>query len=53
MGKHLLSDKERKEIEDIIKEITKEAKSVIEDYTKNPSETSGSITEVHEDSPLL
>ncbi len=52
-NKHKLKNEELKELEKIIEEITEEAKRVIEDYTKNPSHLSGSITEVHEDSPLL
>ena len=36
-----------------MEELIKEAQLVIEDYKKNPSELSGSITQVHEDSPLL
>jgi hypothetical protein len=42
-----------KELEKIIKEITEEAKKVVEDYVKHETELSGSITQVHEDSPLL
>ena len=34
-------------------EITEEAKNVVEDYIKNPSELSGSITQIHESSPLV
>ena len=33
--------------------ITEEAKKVVEDYTKNGTELSGSITQVHYDSPIL
>ena len=33
--------------------LTKEAKKVVEDYVKNPSEMSGSLTQVHENSPYL
>ena len=31
----------------------KEAKEVVNDYTKNPSEMSGSVTQVHQNSPYL
>jgi len=48
-----LSKEEREELEKVIREITKEAKKVVEDYTKNPSEISGSVVQVHEDSPFL
>ena len=48
-----LTKKEQQELEKLIKEITDEAKQVVDDYTKNPSEISGSIIQIHEDSPLL
>ena len=48
-----ISKEQKQEIENLIKEITEEAKRVVEDYTKNKSELSGSITQVHQDSPLL
>ena len=48
-----LSKEEKEELDKLIKEITKEARLVVEDYSKNPSEMSGSIIQVHEDSPLL
>ena len=43
----------RKELERLIKEITEEAKLVVEDYTKNISHDSGSVTHIHINSPLL
>ena len=43
----------KKELEKLLKEITDKAKKVVEDYTKNPSEISGSIIQVHENSPLI
>ena len=49
----MLSKKEINEMEKLIKQITEEAKLVVEDYVKNPSETSGSIIQVHETSPFL
>ena len=52
-GFNKLTKKEQKELEKLIKEITEEAKIVIEDYEKNPSELSGSITQVHENSPTI
>jgi F0F1-type ATP synthase delta subunit len=48
-----LTDKQKKELEKIIEEITKEAKLVIEDYIKNPSDISGSVIQIHSDSPLI
>ena len=44
---------QQEEIERLVAEITGEAKKVVEDYEKNPSEASGSITEVHVESPIL
>tara|TARA_Y100000401_G_scaffold115877_1_gene120409 strand:- start:14 stop:196 length:183 start_codon:yes stop_codon:yes gene_type:complete len=44
---------EDKYIQKLILEITEEAKKVVEDYTKNGTELSGSITQVHYDSPIL
>ena len=43
----------KKELEKLLKEITDEAKSVVEDYIKNPPENSGSIVQIHENSPFL
>tara|TARA_B100000287_G_C20434964_1_gene703130 strand:+ start:590 stop:793 length:204 start_codon:yes stop_codon:yes gene_type:complete len=43
----------KKELEKLLKEITEEAKSVVEDYIKNPSELSGSALHIHPDSPFL
>ena len=48
-----MSDKIKKELEDIIKEITEEAKSVVKDYADNPSEISGSTISIHNTSPYL
>ena len=39
----LLNKKQQEELQKIIDEITQEAKSVIEDYAKNPSDMSGSV----------
>ena len=44
---------EEKELERLKKEILDEAKKVVEDYTKNPSTLSGSLTHIHENSPAL
>ena len=48
-----MNEKQKKELEKLISEITNEAKNVVKDYKKNPSEMSGSITQVHENSPLI
>ena len=50
---NLLSKKQKKDLEKLIEEMTEEAKLVIDDYKENPSELSGSIIQVHEDSPYL
>ena len=48
-------DKEtlEKELEQLKKEIIEEAKKVVDDYVGNPSQLSGSVTQVHENSPAL
>ena len=43
----------RKELEKLKKEIMKEAKKVVKDYAENPSEMSGSLIRIHENSPFL
>jgi hypothetical protein len=48
-----MNKKQKKELQKLISKITEEAKSVVDDYTKNPSEMSGSVTQVHENSPLI
>ena len=48
-----LTKKEKEELQRLIDDLTYDAKEVVLDYTNNPSEISGSITEVHEDSPYL
>ena len=48
-----LSDKERKELDNAWNEIMNDAKKVVEDYAKNPSEISGSTIRIHEDSPFV
>ena len=42
-----------KQIEQLKKEIMDEAKKVVEDYVENPSEISGSLIRIHQDSPFL
>ena len=48
-----MSEKEKKELKKIIDEINEEAKKVVKDYTKNPSEMSGSLITIHQNSPIL
>ena len=43
----------RKELEKLKKEILDEAKKVVEDYVDNPSEISGSVVNIHQNSPFL
>ena len=49
----MINKEQKKEIEKLIKEITKEAKLVVKDYTENPSDISGSVVQIHETSPFL
>ena len=61
MSKNKLTKKEQEELEiyfeiylqKAIDDIMKEAKDVVEDYTKNPSEISGSMVHVNQNSPYL
>ena len=43
----------RKELEKLKKEILDEAKKVVENYVDNPSDISGSVVNIHENSPFL
>ena len=49
----LLTDKQKEELKKLADEVLKEAELVIKDYESNPSELSGSVIEIHEDSPFL
>ena len=46
-------DFNEKEIERLKKEIMEEAKKVVNDYVKNPSEISGSGIRIHQDSTFV
>ena len=52
-----LSKKQKKELQKLADEILEQAKLVVEDYAKNPSEISGSMSgsliQIHQDSPFL
>ena len=48
-----LTKKERDELSIILKEIIEAASNVVGDYEENPSEMSGSVTQVHENSPYV
>ena len=53
IDRDLLTDEQKAHLEKLVKEITNEVEKVVKDYKENPSEMSGSITQVHENSPLL
>ena len=53
MGDKFLTKSQQEELKKLISEITDEAKNVVNDYKDNPSEMSGSITQVHENSPYV
>ena len=42
-----------KELEKLKKEILDEAKKVVENYVDNPSDISGSVVNIHQNSPFL
>jgi hypothetical protein len=44
---------EKKELEKLKKEILEEAKKVVENYVDNPSDISGSVINIHQNSPFL
>ena len=43
----------KKELERLKKEILDEAKKVVKNYVDNPSDISGSVVNIHENSPFL
>ena len=43
----------RKELERLKKEILDEAKKVVNNYVENPSDISGSVVNIHQNSPFL
>ena len=49
----LLTDKQKEELQKIADEVLKEAELVVKDYEDNPSDISGSMVNVHENSPFL
>ena len=49
----LLTDKQKEELQKLADEVQKESELVIKDYTDNPSEMSGSIHQIHINSPVL
>ena len=48
-----LTKEQQKELQKLVNELNDIAGDVFNDYNNNPSEMSGSITQVHIDSPIL
>ena len=42
-----------KELEELKKEIMEEAKKVVDNYVDNPTDISGSVVNIHQNSPFL
>ena len=49
----LLTDKQKEEIQKLTDEVLKEAELVVKDYEDNPSDISGSMVIIHQNSPYL
>ena len=48
-----LTKQQKEELEKLQKEIVDEAKKVVEDYVDNPTDISGSVVSIHQNSPFL
>ena len=48
-----LTKEQKEELEKLKNEIIDEAKKVVEDYVDNPSDISGSVVNIHQNSPFL
>ena len=48
-----LTEKEKGELQELVNELSDFASDVVEDFKKNPSEISGSVIEINENSPYL
>lgn len=48
-----LTKKQKEELQRLTEELSDLSIEVVKDYKLNPSETSGSSVEIHEDSPFL
>ena len=48
-----LTKEQREELEKLKKEILDEAKKVVDDYVDNPTDISGSVVNIHQNSPFL
>ena len=53
MAKDKLTKKQQEELQKLTDNMIQDAKKVRLDYKENPSEMSGSITQIHENSPFL
>ena len=53
MSEDKLTKEQQKELKSLADDILFEAKEVVLDYNNNPSKLSGSVTQVHENSPVL
>jgi len=51
--KDLLTKKQKEELQSLLDDIVFDAKEVRLDYEGNPSEMSGSVISIHEDSPFM
>tara|TARA_R100001594_G_scaffold137558_1_gene180702 strand:- start:319 stop:546 length:228 start_codon:yes stop_codon:yes gene_type:complete len=48
-----LTKEQKKELEKLKNEIIDEAKKVVNDYVDNPTDISGSVVNIHQNSPAL
>ena len=48
-----LTKQQKEELEKLQKEIVNEAKKVVENYVDNPRDISGSVVNIHQNSPFL
>ena len=48
-----MKKKQQEELQKALDEIMEEAKNVVDDYTKNPSDMSGSVVQINESSQFM
>ena len=53
MAKNKLTKKQKEELQKLVDEIMNLSAEVVEDYKLTPSEISGSVVEINENSPFL
>ena len=53
LGIHDLTKEQIEELKKLSDEITDTAKEVLDDYEKNPTEDTGSVIQIHEESPYM